>query len=453
MSQGPLCAVVLAAGKGTRMRNALPKVLHDVAGRPLIGHVLQLTVELGCERSVLVLAPGMEPVERAARAFDEGLRVAIQDPPLGTGHAVKCALDELADRGTVIVLFGDTPLLSASTVRRLVDAREARDAAVAVLGMNPPSGEGYGRLASDAEGTLSAIVEYRHADEALRTSGMCNSGVMAIDASILRELVGAIGLQPEKNEYYLTDIVALARERGRSCIAVEGPWQEGHGVNSQAQLAEAEALWQQRRRRELLDAGVIMPAPETVWLSADVEIGPGAVIEQHVVFAGRARIAAGARIRAFSHIEDAEVGPASTVGPYARLRPGARLESGVHVGNFVEIKNARLGEGAKANHLTYLGDCSVGGGSNIGAGTITCNYDGFAKHRTEIGERVFVGSNTALVAPVTVGSDAIIGAGSVVTSDVGEGSVALSRAPLAERKGAAELLRRRMRRAKEEKRG
>ncbi|MCB9943096.1 MAG: bifunctional UDP-N-acetylglucosamine diphosphorylase/glucosamine-1-phosphate N-acetyltransferase GlmU [Geminicoccaceae bacterium] len=448
MSVGLLSAVVLAAGKGTRMRAPLPKVLHPLAGRPLIGHVLKLTQDLGCERTVLVLAPGMETVENVAREIDPELRIAIQDPPLGTGHAVAAAMGGLEGRGTVLVLFGDTPLLLEDTVRRLVAARELHGAAVAVLGMNPPANDGYGRLRIGDDGHLVEIVEHRHADEKLRREGLCNSGVMAIDGALLRELVEAIELQPEKNEYYLTDIVTLAVRRGYNCVSLEGPWQEGHGVNSQAQLAEAEAIWQNRRRTELMDAGVIMPAPETVWLCADVDICAGAVIEPNVVFAGRAQVGEGARIRAFSHVEDADIGPGAIVGPYARLRPGSRLAADVHVGNFVEIKNAELGPGAKANHLTYLGDCSVGGGSNIGAGTITCNYDGFGKHRTELGERVFIGSNSALVAPVSIGDGAIVGAGSVITRNVPAGAVALTRSPQNVHEGAAEPLRQKLRKTR-----
>ncbi|MFO1036902.1 MAG: bifunctional UDP-N-acetylglucosamine diphosphorylase/glucosamine-1-phosphate N-acetyltransferase GlmU [Geminicoccaceae bacterium] len=442
---GPLCVVVLAAGKGTRMKNALSKVLHPLAGRALIDHVLAAAGELGSQKTVVVLAPGMDEVSKALSAGKSPPAVAVQEPQLGTGHALMAAGAELPSKGTVLVLYGDTPLIEAETLRRLVEVREAQDAAVAVFGMRPPDPTGYGRLRFDGD-DLIELVEERHAEPELKRDGLCNAGVMAMDAARLGELLAAIPLRPEKNEYYLTDIVALSVARGWHCTAIEGPWQEAVGVNSQDQLAEATRLFQDRRRARLLAAGVIMPAPETVYLAADTEIAPGAMIEPYVVFGPGVRVGERAVVHSFSHIEGAVVGAKASVGPFARLRPGSDLGVGSRVGNFVETKNAVLGEGAKANHLTYLGDASVGAGANIGAGTITCNYDGFGKHRTEIGAGAFIGSNTALVAPVTVGDQSIVGAGSTITRDVPADSLAVARGQQVNREGAAPVLRARFRR-------
>ncbi|MCB2053900.1 MAG: bifunctional UDP-N-acetylglucosamine diphosphorylase/glucosamine-1-phosphate N-acetyltransferase GlmU [Geminicoccaceae bacterium] len=443
-SDDAVAALVLAAGQGTRMRSPLAKVLHPLAGRSLIGHVLALAVELRCAEAVVVLAPGMDTVRAEVDRLRPGTGVALQERPLGTGDAVAAALDRLPVEGTVLVLFGDTPLLTAATVRRLLRARHDAGAAVAVLGMRPPNPAGYGRLRTAEAGDLVDIVEDRHADADLKRDAACNSGVMAIDAARLGELVRAIPLQPEKGEYYLTDIVRSAVRRGWRCVAVEAPWIEGHGVNSQAQLAEAEALWQARRRAALLEEGVTMVAPETVWLAVDCRIAPGVHIAPHVVFGPGVEIEAGAVIHSFCHIEGARVAAEAVVGPFARLRPGTRVGRKARLGNFVETKNAALDDGAKANHLTYLGDCTIGAGANIGAGTITCNYDGFAKYRTSIGEGAFVGSNTALVAPVAVGAGAIVGAGSVLTRDVPPQAVTVARAETKTREEAAAGLRARL---------
>jgi bifunctional UDP-N-acetylglucosamine pyrophosphorylase/glucosamine-1-phosphate N-acetyltransferase len=439
-----LSVTVLAAGKGTRMRNHLPKVLHPLAGRTLIGHVLEAARELGAARTVVVLAPGMDEVAAEVRRSPLSPAVAVQEPQLGTGHALMAAAPELPrETGTVLVLYGDTPLVTPGTLRRLVATREEAGAAVAVLGMRPPDPKGYGRLRL-AGGDLDEIVEERHADEELKRHGISNSGVMALDAARLPELLGAIPLRPDKNEYYLTDVVALATARSWRCVAIEGPWEEGVGVNSQAQLADAMRLLQARLRARLLDAGVIMPAPETVYLAADTEVAPGAVIEPYCVFGPGVRIAAGAVVHAFSHLEGAVVGAGASVGPFARLRPGTELGEGARLGNFVEAKNTRLAAGAKANHLTYLGDATVGEGANVGAGTITCNYDGFAKHRTEIGPGAFVGSNSSLVAPVRVGAGAIVAAGSTVTADVPDDALAVARGRQQTRAGYAPPLRERL---------
>ena len=322
---------------------------------------------------------------------------------------------------------------------------EAADAAVAVLGMRPPDPAGYGRLRFSGD-DLAEIVEERHADPELRRSGNSNSGVMAMDAARLRPLLDAVPLRPEKGEYYLTDIVALATARGWRCTAVEGPWEEGAGVNSQAQLADAMRLLQTRLRGRLLEAGVIMPAPETVHLAVDTEVAPGAVVEPYVVFGPGVRVEAGAVVHSFSHLEGAVVEAGASVGPFARLRPGTRLGEKARVGNFVETKKARIGKGSKANHLSYLGDAKIGSGVNVGAGTITCNYDGFGKHRTEIGAGAFIGSNSALVAPVRVGAGAVVGAGSTVSRDVPDEAVAIARGTQENREGKAPGLRDRFRR-------
>jgi len=451
VSRLPLSIVVLAAGKGTRMRNGRPKVLHPLAGWPLIRHVLATARALDLDRLVVVLAPGMDEVAAEVRGFAPEARIAIQDAPLGTGHAVAAARGELPTAGAVLVLYGDTPLLTRGTLARLLAEREETDAAVAVLAFRPPDPTGYGRLRFSGD-ELVELVEERHADPALKAEGVCNSGVMAFDAIRLPCLLDSLPLRPEKNELYLTDTVAVAVARGWSCRAVEGPWIEGLGVNSQRQLAELERLWQERRRGELLDGGVVMPAPETVFLAADCVVEPGAILEPYVVLGPGVRIAAGAVVHPFSHLEGAVVEAGATVGPFARLRPGSVLEAGARVGNFVETKATRLGKGAKANHLSYLGDATIGAGANIGAGTITCNYDGFAKHRTEIGAGAFVGSNTALVAPVRVGEGAIVGAGSTVTEDVPDDALAIARGRQETKPGRAGELRSRLLRSAEERR-
>lgn len=444
-----LSVVVLAAGKGTRMKNGIAKVLHPLASRPLVAHVLGVAAELGARRLVVVLAPNMEEVRSEVERCAPDARFAVQDPPLGTGHALMAALDELPATGTVLVLYGDTPLITAPTLRALVERRREGNAAISVLGMAPPDPGGYGRLRFEGE-ELAELVEERHADETLKREALCNSGVMAFDAARLRELLEALPLRHDKNEYYLTDAVALARARAWSCRASEGPWQEGLGVNSQRQLAEAEAIFQERRRAELLEAGVVMPAPGTVHLAADTVIEPGAFIGPYVVFGPGVRIEAGAVVHPFSHLTGATLAAAAEVGPFARLRPGSRLEAKAKVGNFVEMKNATLGQGAKASHLTYVGDASVGRGANLGAGTITCNYDGFGKHRTEIGAGAFIGSNTSLVAPVRVGPGAIVGAGSTIVRDVPAEGLAIARAEQVVRDDVAPRMRERLRRRKEQ---
>ena len=336
------------------------------------------------------------------------------------------ARENLPAEGDVLVLYGDTPLLTAETLRQLLAKRRTVDAAVAVFGFRPPDPSGYGRLRFDDEG-LCALVEERHADATLKRDGLCNAGIMAMDAARLGTLLDGLELKQPKGEYYLTDIVEHARARGWPCTAIEGPWEEGHGVNSQSQLAEAEAVVQRRLRAAAMERGVTMSAPETVYLAADTELAPGVEVQPFVVFGPKVKVDEGAVIKSFSHLEGAHVGKDGQIGPYARLRPGSDIGEAARVGNFVEIKNTVLEAGAKANHLTYLGDAHVGAKSNIGAGTITCNYDGFFKYKTEIGKGVFIGSNSALVAPLTIENGAMVGAGSTITGDVGAEDLAVAR--------------------------
>jgi len=423
----PITVVVLAAGKGTRMKSGRPKVLHKVARRTMIGHVLATAAGLEPQRVVVVLAPGMAEVEAEVRGSALVPAVAIQEPPLGTGHALMAAREQIGPDGHVLVLYGDTPLVTASTLRHLLAAVYDAGAAVGVLGMRPPDANGYGRLAFDHDG-LEAIVEERHADEALKRDGLCNAGIMVIDRARLDSLLDALEPKKPKNEYYLTDIVAHARTFGWPCTAIEGPWIEGVGINAQAQLAEAEALMQGRLRAAAMADGVTMVAPDTVFLAADTRLAPGVEVQPYVVFGPGVEVAEGAQIEAFSHLEGVRIGPGARIGPYARLRPGAEIGADARIGNFVEVKNAKIESGAKANHLSYIGDARVGAGSNIGAGTITCNYDGYGKHWTDLGERVFVGSNTALVAPLRVGDGAMIAAGSTINRDVAADSLSFGRA-------------------------
>ncbi len=452
MSPQAKAAVILAAGQGTRMVSARPKVLHEVAGRPMIGHILATLDALSFDRKVVVIGKGMETVA----AVVAPAATAIQDPPQGTGDAVRAARAALAGfAGDVVVLFGDTPLLTAATIERMVAARRgAGDPAVAVLGFRPSDPAAYGRLVRGADGTLERIVEARDATAEERAIGLCNAGIMAIDGARLFDLLDRIGNDNSKSEYYLTDIVGLARASGWRCVTVEAEdADEVMGVNSRADLAVAESVMQRRLRAAAMAAGVTMTDPDTVYLSSDTRFGRDVTVGPNVVFGKAVTVADNVEIRAFCHIEGAAIGPGALVGPFARLRPGARLERDVHVGNFVEVKEAVLEAGAKANHLSYIGDARVGAGANIGAGTITCNYDGYFKSRTDIGAGAFIGSNTALVAPVKVGDGAIVGAGSVITADVAPGSLAVERSDQVERAGWAVRYRARKKAEKDSQSG
>ena len=434
------------------MESARPKVLHEVAGRGMIFHLLATLRELSFDRSVVVIGKGMDELARAVAPTP----VAIQDPPLGTGHAVLAARKALDGfKGDVLVLFGDTPLLTCATVERMIEARNgAGDPAVAVLGFRPDDPGAYGRLVSGADGTLARIVEARDASAEERKIGLCNAGIMAIDGARLFALLDAVRNDNAKKEYYLTDIVAIARKNGWGCVAVEAAdADEVMGVNNRADLAVAEAVMQTRLRNAAMAKGVTMTDPSTVYLSHDTRFGRDVTIGPNVVFGHGVTVGNNVEIRAFCHIDGAEIGDGSLVGPFARLRPGAKLGRDVHVGNFVEIKEAVLEAGVKANHLTYIGDAHVGAGANIGAGTITCNYDGFFKHRTEIGAGAFIGSNTALVAPVKVGDGAFVGAGSVITAEVSADSLAVERSEQREHKGWAIRFRTRKSAEKKKKAG
>jgi len=438
-------AVVLAAGEGTRMRSALPKILHEVAGWPMVRHVLAALEPLAPVATIVVLGQGAERVAKAVAPAT----TAIQHPPRGTGDAVKAARPALeaalAGLSDVVILYGDTPLLQTATIARLLEARRTSNAAIAVAGMRPADPGPYGRLVLGAEGSVERIVEAKDASPEEAAIALCNGGIMAISAEHLFDLVDRLQDINAKREFYLTDIVGIARGRDLSATYVELPAEEVLGVNTRAELASVEALMQDRLRRRAMDEGATLIAPETVFLSADTRLGRDVVVEPNVVFGPGVSIADNVRIRSFSHLDGATVAEGAIVGPYARLRPGAVLERDVHVGNFVEIKASRLGAGTKASHLSYLGDSEIGAGTNIGAGTITCNYDGFNKQQTVIGANVFIGTNTSLVAPVTVGDGAYVATGSVITSDVPADALTIARARQVDKPGRAAELRARLR--------
>lgn len=448
MTEPSLLIIILAAGKGTRMQSALPKVLHPVASVPMLGHVLALAGTAGAAAIAVVVGPGMDNVRDEALRRAPGAAIFVQTEQRGTADAVLAARDPIAaHKGDVIVLYADTPLIRAETLVRL-RAALAQGAGVAVLGFEAADPTGYGRLLTDADGALSAIREDKDATTAERAVRLCNSGVLAFRVPDLARLLGRIGNANAKGEYYLTDAVEIARGDGHKASVVVCPEDEVLGVNARDQLAVAEAIFQTRRRRQAMAEGATLIAPETVWFSADTRIGRDVTIEPNVFFGPGVTIEDDVRINANCHIEGAVVRRGARVGPFARLRPGADLGPDVHIGNFVEVKNVTLGQGAKANHLAYLGDGTVGRGANIGAGTIFCNYDGFLKHRTEIGEGAFVGSNSALVAPVRIGDGAYIGSGSVITRDVAAGALALERSVQEQREGWAEKFRTMMARRK-----
>jgi len=448
MSQSRFAAIILAAGSGTRMKSAIPKVMHPIAGQPMIAHLLQALEPLRPAATVVVIGPQMGDVARTVAPA----QTVTQDPPLGTGDAVRAALraleGQLAPHGAideVLVLYGDTPLLHSATLARLLAEQERAPAAILLAGMRPADPGPYGRLVSPRDGGILRIVEAADATPEEYAIGLCWGGLMLIRAGHIVELVEALDRNNAKSEFYLTAIVGLATGKGLQCRAVELPAEELIGINTRAELAEAEALMQWRLRHAAMDAGVTLVAPETVYLSADTRFGRDAVVEPNVTFGPGVTVGEGARICSFSYFEGASIGAGARVGPFARLRPGAVLEDEVHVGNFVEVKAARLGAGAKANHLSYIGDAEIGARSNIGAGTITCNYDGFNKHRTTVGEGVFIGSNTALVAPVTVGAGAIVAAGSVITCDVPSDALSIARGRQVDKPGRAAEIRLRLR--------
>lgn len=437
----PFAAVILAAGKGTRMKSDTHKVLHPIAGRPMLLHLLASIEALAPVAEVVVVGAGREQVEKAVAS--RGARVALQEPQHGTAHAVsqaEAALDGFD--GDVLILYGDVPMVRTETCARMLARLHDSDApAAVVLGFRPADPLAYGRILLDAHGMIARMVEYKDATEQERAVDLCNSGLMAVRAADLWPLLARVGCDNAAGEYYLPDIVMLALAEGRASAVIEADAWEVAGVNSRAELAGVEAEWQGRRRIAAMADGATLIAPETVWFAYDTVIGRDVTIEQNVVFAPGVRIADGAVIRAFSHLEGAEVASGALIGPYARLRPGARIGEKAHIGNFVEVKNVTVGVGAKANHLTYLGDGEIGAGANIGAGTIFCNYDGFFKNRTIVGEGAFVGSNSALVAPVRIGRGAIVAAGSTVTEDVAPDALALVRPAQQEKPGWAARFR------------
>ncbi|HEV2678407.1 MAG TPA: bifunctional UDP-N-acetylglucosamine diphosphorylase/glucosamine-1-phosphate N-acetyltransferase GlmU [Aliidongia sp.] len=439
MSRNRLAIVILAAGKGTRMKSALPKVMHEIAGKPMLRHVIDTCGRLDPDRMVVVAGPDMPGVEKAAAPH----ALAHQMEQRGTGHAVGCAQDALGGRrfDAVLVVYGDTPLITAETLSRMVAERQRTDAAVVVLGMRVAPPNAYGRLVLDAGGDLDAIVEAAEASPEILALDLCNSGVMVIDGAVLFDLVGRVEDGNSKGEFYLTDIVGIARGDGRRARVVEAPVDELVGVNSRADLAAAEAILQQRLRAAAMADGATLVDPASVFLAADTVFGRDVVIGPHVVFGPGVTVGDRVQIKSFSHIEGARIGAGAVIGPFARLRPGTELAEDVHIGNFVELKNAQLGRGAKANHLTYLGDATVGSGTNIGAGTITVNYDGFGKYRTEIGARAFIGSHSSLVAPITIGDGAMTAAGSVVTQNVEADAIAIGRARQIDKPGRAAAFR------------
>ncbi len=414
-------AVILAAGLGTRMRSALPKCLHPIGGRPMLLHLIDTATPL-FDSITVVIGPDMPQVAAAAAPH----QVVVQAERLGTGHAALQAAAAFAD-GDVAILYADNPLISEASLRALLERRQRGDVAMALLAMRPADPGQYGRVI-EQDGYVARIVEAAEADAAERAVGLCNAGVMCAPGPDLLRWLRAVRNDNAKGEYYLTDVVALANAEGARVAAVQAPFAELRGINSRAELAEAEAALQQRLRAAAMAGGVTMVAPETVFLSVDTAFEPDVMIGPNVVFGPGVSVAGGVEIRAFSHLEGCAVGAGAIIGPFARLRPGTVIDEGAHVGNFVELKATHLGAGAKANHLTYLGDAEIGARSNIGAGTITCNYDGVAKHRTKIGAGSFIGSDAVLVAPVSVGDGAFVAAGSVITEDVAADALAFGRA-------------------------
>lgn len=441
MNKRAIAAVILAAGYGARMKSALPKVLHNVGGRPMLTHVMATAEELAPERLAVVIGAQAPVVGEAARSFRADAVVAVQNPPRGTGDAVKQAMPALAGfSGVVLVLYADTPLVTAPCLRALA-AQVEKGVAVAVLGFHPKDAGAYGRLKCGSDGALEAIVEAKDANADELAIGFVNSGVMAIDATFLARALPKLKDDNAKKEFYLTDIVALARAEGLACAALSASEDDVIGVNSRIELSEAERIFQKRRRQAAMEAGVTLIDPDTVYFSWDTAIAADVLIEPNVFFGPGVTVAQGAHIRANSHLEGAQVGEGASVGPFARLRPGATLSAHAKVGNFVEIKNADIGEAAKVPHLSYVGDASVGPQANVGAGVITCNYDGFSKHATAIGAGAFIGSNSALVAPVTIGDGAYVGSGSVITKNVEADALAVARGRQSDFKGWAAKFR------------
>lgn len=436
--------IILAAGKGTRMRSQLPKVMHKLAGRSMIEHVLAAAAPLGAQKTVMVLAPGMDEVKVAVQEHYPHTEFATQNEQKGTGHAVRCAMNYFNGfDGTILVLYGDTPLIHTATLEGLLTQKDEHQAAIALLGMKPVNPTGYGRLVMVEEPWVEQIVECKDATPEEKRIPWVWGGVMAFDSSFLHTAITQLKPSPVTDEYYLTKLVEMADERHLRGLMVPMAEEEAMGINSREQLARAEAALQQRLRMKAMENGATLVAPETVFFAYDTKLAADVTIHPHVVFGPGVTIEYGTEIKSFSHLEGAHIEKDAVVGPYARLRPGSRLGEGAHVGNFVELKKTTLAKGAKANHLTYLGDTDVGAYANIGAGTITCNYNGLEKFKTVIGEEAFIGSNSALVAPVTVGDGAMVAAGSVITRDVEPDALAVARGQQVNKQGKAKTFKQR----------
>ncbi|GIL39501.1 bifunctional UDP-N-acetylglucosamine diphosphorylase/glucosamine-1-phosphate N-acetyltransferase GlmU [Roseiterribacter gracilis] len=439
-NQRPLAAIVLAAGKGTRMKSDLPKVMHAIGGRSMVRHVLEAAVSLGAERTVVVVGPGMEMLTHHVAPVP----TTIQTEQRGTADAVRAAMPALAGfTGDVLVLYGDVPLVRAESLAKLRAAR-TDGVGIVVFGMRAPTPNAYGRLVQAADGTLDRIVEFLDANDEERALPLCNSGILLADGARLGDWLARVKNDNAKSEFYLTDIVGLARQDGLKVAVVEGSNDEVAGVNSRAELAVAEETFQRFMRESAMADGVTLTDPGSVWFSANTKLGRDVIVHPHVVFGPDVTVGDKVEIKSFSHLEGCTVERGAIIGPFARLRPGAQVGEDAHVGNFVELKNTVLGKGAKANHLTYLGDATVGAGSNIGAGTITCNYDGFGKYKTEIGAGAFIGSNSSLVAPVKIGNGAYVGSSSVITRDVPDDALAIGRGRQSNKEGWAASFRERM---------
>jgi bifunctional UDP-N-acetylglucosamine pyrophosphorylase/glucosamine-1-phosphate N-acetyltransferase len=435
----PVAAVILAAGKGTRMKSDLHKVLHPIAGRPMLAHLLASVDALAPARTVVVVGDRSEQIAPVVAAH--GGTTVIQEPQLGTADAVRQAEAALAGfDGDILILYADVPFVGVETMKRML-ARLADTPGAVVLAFRPSDAKHYGRILAEPDGMIVKMVEHKDATEEERALDLCNSGLMAVRSTDLWPLLARVGNDNAAKEYYLPDIVMIAAGDGLTSAVIEVAAAEVEGINSRAELAAQEAAWQARRREEMMADGVSLAAPETVWLAWDTKIGRDTIVEPNVVFGPGVTIGEAVRIRAFSHIEGATIASGAEIGPFARLRPGAEIGQEAKVGNFVEIKKTRLGKGAKANHLSYLGDADIGAGANIGAGTITCNYDGYFKYRTTIGEGAFIGSNSALVAPVAIGKGALVAAGSVIVRDVAEDAVAVARGAQVEKPGRAAKFR------------
>ncbi len=452
MNRCNIGAIILAAGMGTRMKSARHKVLHEVGGLPLISHVLETLDELDIEKRVIVVGAERQQIIDAVG----GAEFAVQEPQLGTGHAVMAARDAFDGfSGDVLILYGDVPMVQAETMRALIDARvdssSTTKPAIAVLGFRPEDSAAYGRMVTTKDGDLDAIVEFKDASAAQRSIELCNSGIMVVDGEQLFTLLDQISDNNANNEYYLTDIVAVARNSGLRIAVVEACEEEVIGINSRAELAQAEAMFQTRKRQKAMAEGASLLEPQSVFFSHDTKLGKDVTIAPNVFFGPGVDIGDNVSIHAFSHLEGATIASGSSIGPFARLRPGAELKEGVKVGNFVEIKSSVLGKGTKVSHLSYIGNANIGNMVNIGAGTITCNYDGFTKHSTDIGEGAFIGSNTSLVAPVKIGDGAIVGAGSTVTRNVEANALAVERSEQKQVTGWAAKFRDRQLKSKSKK--